>query len=372
MKKLFIVLVVGLFISSLLVSQQLPIKKLTKAKPVPLKAFKFKIQGIKRILTTPSKVKFQVQYYISRTYRKPCFIGARIVGTNNYSFKPAGRLPNGVRKGQIHFTHNVAVEVNYTGANPFTSRQLEVMIYDQSKTLTSTKINWGQTWDKNAYRFEVQGIKRILTTPSKIKFQVQYYISPAYPKPCFIGTGIVGTNQYAYIPAGRLPNGVRKGQVHFTHNVVVELNYTGANPFTSRQLRVMIYDQQKTLASTNINWGQTWSKNSYRFQVQGIKRILTTPSKVKFQVQYYISPTYPKPCFIGAKIVGTRNYSFRPAGRLPNGVHKGQVHFTHNVVVELDYNGSSPYTSRQLEVLIYDQSKTHTSTKINWGQTWRK
>jgi len=186
MKRSFIFFVVGLFLSSLLISQQLPVKKLNPTKLVPLKpAYKFQVQGIKRILTKPSKIKFQVQYYISPNYPKPCFIGAHIVGTNNWSHKPAGRLPNGVRKGQVHFTNNVVVELNYTGSTPFTSTQVEVFIYDQTKTLTSTKINWGHTWSKQpAYRFQVQGIKRILTTPSKIPRQAEAQLADT-PWPIF-------------------------------------------------------------------------------------------------------------------------------------------------------------------------------------------
>lgn len=115
-------------------------------------------------------------------------------------------------------------------------------------------------------------------------------------------------------------------------------------------------------------------KPLYRFEVQGIKRIVTTPTRVRFQVQYYISPKYPKPCFIGAyvpnKARANRNFGYRPAGRLPNGVPKGQKHFTDNIWVELEYRGSTAYTSRSLEVVIYDQQGTKKKQIINWGQRW--
>lgn len=115
-------------------------------------------------------------------------------------------------------------------------------------------------------------------------------------------------------------------------------------------------------------------KPIYRFEVQGIKRILTTPTNVRFQVQYYISPSYPKPCFIGAyvpnKAGANHSFGYKPAGRLPNGVPKGQKHFTDNIVVELVYSGSTAYTSNSLEVVIYDQQGTKKQQIINWGQKW--
>ena len=86
-------------------------------------------------------------------------------------------------------------------------------------------------------------------------------------------------------------------------------------------------------------------KLAYRFEIQGIKRIFTSPTKVICQVQYYIAPTYPKPCFIGAYVPDKANwapgFSYKPAGRLPNGVPKGQKHFTDNIFFEVHYSGSS-------------------------------
>jgi len=113
---------------------------------------------------------------------------------------------------------------------------------------------------------------------------------------------------------------------------------------------------------------------SNRFKINGIKRIVTDPDLVRFQVQYYIDPNYRKPCFIGVHVPNStapnRNFSFVPAGRLPNGVPKGQKHFTDNIFVTLQYNSTTPYTSSQLEVIIYNSDRTLKKETINWGQTW--
>lgn len=113
--------------------------------------------------------------------------------------------------------------------------------------------------------------------------------------------------------------------------------------------------------------------SKYRFDVQGIKRIFTSPEKVVCRVQYYISPTYPKACFIGAYVPDKANwapgFSYKTAGRLPDGVPKGQVHFVDNVTFEVHYKGSS-FTSSTIEVAIYNKEKTLTTEVLQWGQAW--
>ena len=115
-------------------------------------------------------------------------------------------------------------------------------------------------------------------------------------------------------------------------------------------------------------------KLAYRFEIQGIKRIYTSPTRVKFQVQYYIAPTYPKACFISAYIPNKPNqspkFAYNPAGRLPNGVPKGQKHFVDNVTFEVHFRGPGTYTSTTIEVVIYDTDKNLKTQIINWGQTW--
>jgi hypothetical protein len=109
--------------------------------------------------------------------------------------------------------------------------------------------------------------------------------------------------------------------------------------------------------------------------VQGIKRILTSSNKVRFQVQYYIPPSFPQACFIGAYVPNKANWGtcfpYVPAGRLPDGVPKGQHHFADDIVVEVEYVCSQSYTSSTIEVVIYDQDRTLCSSIMKWGQTWQ-
>lgn len=228
---------------------------------------------------------------------------------------------------------------------------------------------------KPLYRFEVQGIKRVSTLPNQVVFQVQYYISPTFAKACFIGADVPNTahlnRNFSYVPAGRVPAGVPKGQQHFADNVRVDVRFDGAGEYTSSSIEVKIYDADGAIrGSSVIPWGQRWS----RFDIQGIKRVTTRPEFVKCQVQYFIDPAYPRPCFIGVYVPSRAHpnaaFSYRPAGVLPAGVPKGQHHFTDNVWFDISYAAAVPYTSTTMEVVIYDSASILNSKIVNWGQTW--
>lgn len=113
----------------------------------------------------------------------------------------------------------------------------------------------------------VQGIKRIFTSSNLVKFQVQYYIPSAYSKACFISAYIPNqenmSSKFRYLPAGKEPDGVPKGQHYFSDNVIFEAEYIGSLSFTSTTIEVVIYDKDKNLCSSNINWGQTWEKQNF-------------------------------------------------------------------------------------------------------------
>lgn len=238
-----------------------------------------------------------------------------------------------------------------------------------------------------AQNCSVQGIKRIQTDPTLVRFQVQYFIPPTHPRPCFIGAHVPNraapNTSFAYRPAGLLPAGVPKGQHHFVDNIIVEVMFNGRTPYASTTIEVSIYDSEGTICSTVINWGQTWGQGGSRpgqpqrlCQVQGIKRVYTSPSKVRFQAQYFIAPDYPRPVFISAYVPNrphqSGSFRYLPAGRLPNGIPKGQHHFDDNIAFEVEYIGTQPYTSPTIEVVIYDQQGNICSELINWGQTWRR
>lgn len=233
---------------------------------LPRPTTQFRIDGIKAISISPCKVRFQVQYYIDPAVSQTCFIGAYIPNRGamaSFALNPAGRVPAGVPKGQKYFADNIYFEMGYAGIDPYTSSTIEVVIYDSSATRRSQVINWGRLWK----RFEVQGIKRIYTASHHVKFQVQYFIDPAYSQACYIGAHVpnraAASSSFSYKPAGRMPDGVPKGQKHFADNVVVELLYSGATPYTSTTLEVSIYNGTRNLAGSIINWGQTWDASVY-------------------------------------------------------------------------------------------------------------
>lgn len=249
----------------------LPGVDLPKVKAVPLPRpvpppppYNFEIQAIKGVFISPCKVVYQVQYYISPTYPKACFIGANVPDaahpSSSFGYGPAGRLPAGVPKGQKNFADNITFDLKFVGSVPYAGHSLEVKIYDADGVRKSSRIfTWNQEWT----RFQVQGIKRVTTRPEYVKFQVQYFIDPEYTLPCHIGAYIPDrphqNANFSYHPALTVP----KGQKHFADNIWFDAAYSGATPFTSSTIEVVIYNSSGNLKTSVINWGQTWSTAVY-------------------------------------------------------------------------------------------------------------
>jgi hypothetical protein len=157
----------------------------------------------------------------------------------------------------------------------------------------------------------------------------------------------------------------------------VEVDYRGTVPYTSTTMDVVIWGPNQTkLCLTRIDWGQTWlpptpSPAPRLCKIDGIKRILETPSLVRFEVQYSIDPTHPVPVHIGAYIPNhttqQAGFSIHPAINVP----KGTQAFSDRVIVEVAYHGPLPVTTSTLEVVLYDGTRNLCSQVINWGQVWR-
>ncbi len=226
-----------------------------------------------------------------------------------------------------------------------------------------------------AQNFRIDAIRVAEQTPCRVRFQVKYYISPAVTQACYIGAYIpnqASMASFALNPAGRSPSGVPKGEQNFSATIYFEMNWTGLEPRATNTIEVVIYDSSGNLCSRIFNFAKNWK----RFDIQGIKRIYTEPNLVKFQVQYFIDPDYSPACYIGAYVPNSQTpssaFGYKPAGRSPNGVPKGQKYFNDNIVVELKYVGANPYTSATLDVVIYKEGARLLSQTINWGQTWHR
>lgn len=100
-----------------------------------------------------------------------------------------------------------------------------------------------------------------LMLKSRTKIRPQTVI---HPKACFICAYIPNranlSPHFRYNPVGREPTGVPKGQHYFPDNVVFEAEYWGTQPYTSSTIEVVIYEKDRNLCSTIINWGQIWKK----------------------------------------------------------------------------------------------------------------
>lgn len=108
-------------------------------------------------------------------------------------------------------------------------------------------------------------------------------------------------------------------------------------------------------------------------QIQAIKPVHVDENRVRVQVQYFISPSHPKPCFIGAYIPSRANQSafhaIRPAG-VPSGVPKGQQPFREDLFVEISYNGSAPTSTETVEAVIYDADGNLCTSLLTLRRAW--
>ena len=112
-----------------------------------------------------------------------------------------------------------------------------------------------------------------------------------------------------------------------------------------------------------------------RFRICSLKAVESADHRVKFLVTYYIPPSYPETCYIAAYIPNKahRNSHFTciPAGMETIGVFKGQTSFSDNQWFQVQYTGPGTYTSRTIEVVLYDHKKTLQSKKMRWEKTWQ-
>jgi hypothetical protein len=226
---------------------------------------------------------------------------------------------------------------------------------------------------------QIDGIREIMpSSPNKVKFQVQYFIPTSWPGPYFISAKMPNPN-FSIGPAGRLPNGVPKGQHSFADNIVVEVVYKGTQTTTTSTIEVYIYDDKGQIFCTKIfNWSHTWSppppEESCR--IDGINEIQSSPN-VLLQVAYYIPTSWTGAYYIHGHVPNNANRNQnildRAAGTNTNGVPKGQQSFTNNVVIDLGYNGSQQLTTSTIEILIMDGpscGKIYCSKILNWTHTW--
>lgn len=258
MKKSRLILIACLTLSVTLMGQT--IKKAPGLNRSIIKLYD--IKNIRVVSQSPCKINFAISYFISPRVSDPCYIAVYAptqAGMGQFSYLPAGRLPDGVAKGEVGFDRNVIVEVNYIGTAPVTTRTVEVVIYRHEGNLFKKIFPLQKTWK----RFEIQGMKRIYTSSNHVKVQLQYFIDPTYTNPCFISAGVPSNSAphsgFGYIPAGRLPSGIPKGQKHFTDNIVTEILYTGAAPYTSSTIELILYTTSHVhLNQSLLSWGQTW------------------------------------------------------------------------------------------------------------------
>lgn len=93
--------------------------------------------------------------------------------------------------------------------------------------------------------------------------------------------------------------------------------------------------------------------------IRALRLVASSPDTVRFQVEYFIPPSYTNPCFIGAYAPNATtpdaHFRYDPAGALAIGVPKGERPFSDDVSFSVTYAGPQTITTKTVEVIIYEK-----------------
>jgi hypothetical protein len=222
--------------------------------------------------------------------------------------------------------------------------------------------------------FQVQNISVASSSPCKVTFAVRYYISPTYPKACFIGAFIPdkarASGDFGLVPAGRPGVGVPKGQHEIAEKITFDIRYAGIRPFSSSTIEVAIYDVDgATKGSAILTFRKDWA----RFEIQAIQVIEDRPDFVKFQLQYFVDPeyspvigivpTFPKP-------PGAHPYDYNYTYMQADHIRKGQVNFGANVCIWMRYNWGPAFSMTAVELSIWGDRTSLYSRMLPLNHNW--
>ncbi len=246
----------------------------------------------------------------------------------------------------------------------------------------------------------IQDIRAVSNRPDSMSFEVQYSIPANSVGACFMSARVPDIHNaspaFTDVPAGAVPFGVPKGDIRFNDHVMFSLNYLGEQALTTPTIEVFISDENgSVICSQKVQWRKTWSppggENAgvagqgsaispagsvqNRAEVRGLKAVSETPGRVRFQVRYWLDPTYPRACFISAAVpdfsAPLATITATPAGIAPDGVPKGHQTYEDNVAFELASAGSSPLSTSTVEVRIIDQDGRVLASSVRpWSHDW--
>jgi hypothetical protein len=247
----------------------------------------------------------------------------------------------------------------------------------------------------------IQDIRAMSDRPDSMTFEVQYFISPNSLGACFISARVPDIHgasaAFTDVPAGAAPFGVPKGDIRFDDHVEFGISYMGEQALTTTTIEVFISDENGSpVCSKKIQWRKTWSppggeggpagaRNASEAaaaaskvwaEVRGIKAVFESPGLVRFQVRYWLDPSYRQACFISAAVpdfsAPLAAFSVTPAGQ-PKGIPRGHQTYEDNVAFELTYTGTAPLSTSTIEVRITDRDgKVLASSVQNWKHDWAR
>jgi len=109
-------------------------------------------------------------------------------------------------------------------------------------------------------------------------------------------------------------------------------------------------------------------------EITGIRMVSATPDTARFEVAYFIPPSFSMPCFIGAYVpdisTAAAGFSYAPAGALPEGVTKGARSFSAGTTFAVSFTGPRTIRTGSIEVILFEKDKILCSRTFALDRIW--
>jgi len=109
-------------------------------------------------------------------------------------------------------------------------------------------------------------------------------------------------------------------------------------------------------------------------EITGIRLVSATPDSARFEVAYFIPPSFSMPCFIGAYVpdisTAAAGFSYVPAGTLPEGIPKGARSFNDSTTFDVHFTGTRTLRTSTVEVILFEKDKILCTRTFAVDKTW--
>jgi len=256
--------------------------------------------------------------------------------------------------------------------------------------------------DLDAYGIKSMAIEN--ETPWEAHIRVRYHIPKNATRPCKIIGYIPSKNE----KTNRHPaatNRVNCKRPTATEGVdgqaLIKFKYRRTAVLNTNKVEFVISSGGETIVSRSFDYNKQWGMLDLMkdvCRIDEIRRLDVLDYKVKFQIKYYLKPSFPRGVKVGVKMYGldpsappnlfnVENVKLNRMGsagyklnrqfdvsRSTSGKHTPRHSSNWTGHFDVVYTGENPFTMTAMEVFLYYQNKSTIlcSMSMNWNRTWFK